>query len=164
MSIENFKSEIANFARPTLYRVTIPGLLDQKLEFLCKAAQLPASNLGVIEIPYLGRKIKFAGDRTFEEWTITVQEDESFIIRKQLEDWSNMINDHVLNVGPNQASAYKQSGFVEQLGHDKGIIAKYEIRGMFPTNIAAAELSFESNDQALEYSVTLAYDYWTRLA
>jgi len=162
MSIDAFKAAVSQFARPTLYRVSAPAILDQKLEFLAKAAQIPASTLGVIEVPYLGRKIKVAGDRTFAEWTLTIQEDENFTIRKQLEDWSNLINDHEANIGPINAESYKYDMIVEQLANDKSVIAEYKLVGCFPMEISPIELSFESNDTIEEYTLTVAYDYFLR--
>jgi len=164
MSIDSFKAKFSSFARPTLYEVSIPGVLDENLKCLAKAAQIPAATLGVIEVPYLGRKIKVAGDRTFAEWTLTIQQDESFIIRKQLEDWGNLVNDHALNVGPNNDAAYKYDAIVKQLGHDHGVLAEYKLFGCWPLEIAAIELSFETNDAIVEYTVTLNFDYWTRTA
>jgi len=163
MSVDNFKAEVAQFARPTLFRVSAPAVLDRKLQFLAKGAQLPSSQLGIIEVPYLGRKIKIAGDRVFVEWTLTIQQDETFTIRKQLEDWSNSINDHVLNVGPAAAEDYKYDMIVEQLGNDESVIASYKLVGCFPQEIGSVELAFDSNDTVMEYSVTIAYDYWTRI-
>jgi len=161
MSIDSFKSAVTNFARPTLYRVEAAGILDQSFEFLCKAAQIPASTLGVIEVPYMGRKIKVAGDRTFAEWTITIQQDESYKIRKQFEEWSNGINDHVQNVGPAAAESYKQDMKIQQLAVDGSVIAEYSMVGCFPMEIGAIEMSFETNDAVAEYTVTIAFDYWT---
>jgi len=163
MSIDNFKAEVANLARPTLFEVESTDL-GQEMKFLCKAASLPSSTLGLVEVPYLGRKVKVAGDRTFEDWEITIQQDESFSIRKKLEDWSNQINDHNLNVGPANTSAYKKDMKVRQLGVDGGVLAEYKMVGCWPQVVAAVDLAFDSNDTVLEFGCTISYDYWTRLA
>lgn len=163
MSIDSFKAGVTNFLRPTKFRVTAPSILDRGTEFLVKAAQLPASTLGVIEVPFMGRKIKVAGDRTFVEWTMTIQQDEAYTIRKQLEEWSAQINDHKLNVGPNAIAAYKHDIIVEQLAIDDSVVATYKLVGGFPMEIGAIENSFESVDTVSEYTVTVAYDYWERI-
>jgi len=164
MSIDQFRASFSNFARPTQFKVEMPGLDERTVEFFCKAASLPGSTLGVIEVPYLGRKIKVPGDRTFEPWTVTIENDTSMAIRKKLEDWSNLINDHILNVGPNEISAIQQDMFVTQLGNDGGAIAKYHLVGCWPQEISAVELAFDSNDTIEEFTVTIAYDYWVRVA
>jgi len=162
MSIDAFRASVANFARPTLFEVSFPDLLDENLKFMCKAAQLPASTLGVIEVPFQGRKLKIPGDRTFQEWTITIMNDESMILRKQLEDWSNSINSHITNVGPASFKNSFYTGIVNQLGNDGSILATYEIRDCFPMEVGQIDLSFESTDTIEEFPVTLAYSLWDR--
>lgn len=164
MGIDEFKGSVENLARPTLFKVTFPSILDPQTEFLCKAANLPAATIGTIEVPYMGRKIKIAGDRTFADWTVSIINDKSMTIRKQLEDWGNTINDHELNVGPSIADTYKHDGFVQQLGTDGAVLAEYKLVGCWPSEIGEIELDWESNDTIETYSVTFAYDYWTRTA
>ncbi len=164
MSIDAFKAAVTNFARPTLYKVSAESVLDRNLEFLCKAAQIPSSTLGVIEVPYMGRKVKVAGDRTFEDWQLTIQNDESMLIRKQLEDWSAQINHHEQNVGPNAVAQYKHDMTVQQLGNDGSVLAEYRLVGCWPQVIAEVDLGFENNDVVSEFVLTISYDYWTRIA
>jgi len=161
MNITNFKGSFKNLARPTLFRVTGFGANEQ-LEFLCKAAQLPASTLGVIEVPYMGRKIKIAGDRTYAEWTITIQNDNTFALKTFFEDWTNTINDPEFNIGSPIVESYKADGYVEQLSLDDKVIAKYKLVGAFPTEVAAIDVSFESSDTVEEFTVTLQYDFWVK--
>jgi len=162
-TIDEFKGATANLARPTLFKVDIPSIIDGSLQFLCKAASLPASTVGIIEVPYMGRKIKIAGDRTFAEWQITVTNDSTMLIRKQFEDWSNLINDHELNTGPNQIATYKHNAIVQQLGTDGGVLAEYNLKGAWPTEISEVDLNFESNDTISEFTCSLAFDFWTRI-
>jgi len=161
-SIDSFRSHIANFARPTLFRVEVAGILDESLEFVCKAANLPASTMGVIEVPYMGRKLKIPGDRTYSEWSLTIMNDSSMLIKKQLEDWQNTINDVLLNVGPNQVFSSMHDAKVQQLGTDSSVLAEYILEGCWPMEIGETELSFESNDTISEFSVTLAYQLHRR--
>ena len=79
--VQDFKSRISGGgARPNLFEVelafptavSIDNDILSKARFLVKAAALPASTVSPIEIPFRGRILKIAGDRTFETWTITV--------------------------------------------------------------------------------------------
>ena len=158
MNINEFKAKLpGGGARPNLFKVQIylPGAED--LAFLCKAASLPASTLGTIELPYMGRKIKIPGDRTFEEWNITVLNDTDFKIRNAFEEWSNTINQHNGNIGED----IYYDGEVFQLNKFGESVKKYHFVDMWPSNIASIELSHETNDTVEEFNVTLQYQYWT---
>lgn len=162
-NVSNFKANLVNEgARPTLFDVEIPSvyLLGKNVNFRCKAAQLPASSLGVIEVPYFGRKIKVAGDRTFAEWTITVINDESFAIRSSLESWSNQINQHIGNLRAD-ANYKSQNAVVTQYAKDGSALKQYNMINVWPSEVGAIDLSWETNDSIEEYTVTLQYDYWT---
>lgn len=161
MNITNFKGSFKSLARPTLFRVKGFGA-DLQLEFLCKAAQIPGSTLGVIEVPYMGRKIKLPGDRTYPEWTITIQNDEKFTLRNYFDEWTNRINDPELNVGSPIVESLKEDGYVEQLSLDDKVIARYKLIGAWPSEVAPIDVSFESTDTVEEFTVALQYDYWVR--
>ena len=168
-SVNTFKQNLSGGgARPTLFRSFITNPIDAsgdfKFEFMCKAAQIPPSTLGVIEVPFQGRKIKVAGDRTFPEWTVTITNDEDFLIRNALEKWSNAINGHDSNIrqfgATSNPESMKGDGAVEQLGKNGEIIRQYVFRGLWPSDIAPIDLSFEQNDQIEEFVVTFNYDFW----
>jgi len=164
-SISEFKRAFKNPARSNKFEVLmgfpvgITGT-DTLRDFplLCKAAQLPPSTLGIIEVPYQGRIVKMAGDRTFEEWTISILNDENFKIRDAFEAWSNAINSHEGNERLLQ-DPYG-TATVSQLSMNGGVVKTYRLVNVFPTQIAAIELDTSSNDQIQEFQVTLAYDYW----
>lgn len=154
-------------ARNTLFKVfinnPIDALGDLKAPFLIKAAQLPASNLGIVEVPFGGRKIKVKGDRTFEDWTVTVINDEDFLIRNAMEAWSNAINTHEGNsmeTGSSSPGAYKANAQIIQYSQTGSILREYTFDGMFPSNISSIDMSWESTDQIEEFQVTFAYDFW----
>lgn len=157
---------IGGGARPGLFQVQltnpINGVADQKLSFMAKATTLPASLLGTIEVPYFGRKIKVAGDRTFEEWSITVINDEDFLVRNAMEEWMNAINLHAQNVttlGGSPAD-YKTQAQVTQYGKTGDILRVYNFNGLFPTNVAAIDMNWETVDTIEEFTVTFQYDWW----
>jgi hypothetical protein len=149
-NITDFKGNFPfDGARPNLFEVNIP-VFDQKLTFTAKAAQLPGSTIGTIEVPYFGRTIKMAGNRTFPEWTITVINDEDFVVRNQLEEWMSRINGHESNLAE-----------VYQYGKQGNIIKTYTFIDMFPADISPIDVSWDANDAIEEYAVTFQYQYWT---
>jgi hypothetical protein len=123
--------------------------------------------LGTIEVPYQGRKIKTAGDRTYAEWTVTVLNDEGFTVKKYLELWSNFINKAEVNerdsafYGISGASAtYKSDALVSQLDKSGQAVSVYNFKGLYPSEVAAVDLAWDTNDTIEEFTVTFQYDYW----
>ena len=151
-------------ARQNLFQVDISNPAnsdgDRKTRFMCQAAQLPGSDLGVIPVFYFGRQMKLAGDRTFAEWTVTIINDEDFLIRNAMEEWSNRINRlqrNVREIGP----GYKSQATVTQFGKDGTKIRTYGFNGIFPSNISPIELDWSTTDQIELFQVTFQYDYWS---
>lgn len=128
--------------------------------FLVKGAQLPGSTIAQIDVPYRGRQLKIAGDRTFENWTITVLNDAVMDVRNAFERWMNGMNEHTENVGISTPTDYQADMIIDQLDKADNVTKSYTIRGAFPVNVAAIDLSFDSNDAIEEFTVELAYQYW----
>jgi T4-like virus tail tube protein gp19 len=152
-------------ARPNLFQVIITNpvnpVADIKLPFLCKAAQLPSSQLGLIEVPYFGRKLKIAGDRTFDAWTVNIINDEDFLIRNAMEQWNNSIQLYQQNVtalGTGAPSLYKSQATVTQYGKAGEILRTYQFNGIFPQAISAIELAWNDTDTIEEFQVQFQYD------
>jgi len=160
--INRFKGAFAlEGARPTLFEATIFGLpfANREFTFHCKAAQLPGKTLGMIEVPYFGRKIKIAGDLTFAEWTVTVLNEENFSVRNSFELWMSTINQHNANIKTD--AAYKLPlASVDQFGKDGRTVKTYDFQGMWCSDIAAIDVAWDSNDQIEEFTATLQYDWW----
>lgn len=163
---ENFR---AGGARPNLFRIEVAGV-DSKISFTARAASLPAMTLGTIEVPYEGRKVKVAGDRTFAEWTVTIMNDEDFKIRRQLELWNNNINLHDANVRVNPynitgglGDSYKRDAHVKHFDKSGNIIAEYRFIGLYPSEVGAIELAWDTNDTIEEFTVTFQYDFFNNL-
>ena len=154
---------IGDGARPSLFEVTMTNPLtrvgDETLRYMVRAAQIPASTLGVIEIPYFGRRIKVAGSRSFDNWTVTVMNDENFAVRRAMEAWSSAINSNQTNL--RSTPNYRTLADVIQYGKDGLEIRRYQFVNIFPVAISAIDLSWDSGDQIEEYTVDFAYDYWT---
>jgi hypothetical protein len=129
---------------------------------MCQAAALPPASMSSIDVPYFGRKIKVAGERTFENWQLTIMNDEDFKVRSLFERWSNALNALESNVrgqGLDQEN-YKADLDVIQYGKDGKRIRSYTIIGAFPTDISAIELNWNTTGSVETFTSTLAYDYW----
>ena len=149
--------------RTNLFQVTItnPGNSagDAITPFMVTAAQIPASRLGTIEVPYMGRKLKLAGDRVFDSWTVTIINDENYLIRNAMEEWSNKINRHQRNV--RSLKTYKSQAQVRQMSKDGRILRVYEFHGIYPSIIDPIDLAWADNDRIGEFRVEFQYDDWT---
>lgn len=150
-------------ARQNLFQVRINNPAnasgDLKTPFMVQAAQIPESQLGVIPVFYFGRQMKLAGDRTFGDWTVTVINDEDFLIRNAMEEWSNRINRLERNV--RDINRYKSNATVIQYAKDGTPIREYKFNGIFPSVISPIELDWATTDQIESFQVTFTYDYWT---
>jgi hypothetical protein len=166
LGVDDFKSKLrGGGARPNLFKATInyPTYVNGDVElssFLCKAAQLPASTVGNILVPFRGRQFKMAGDRVFDSWTVTIINDTDFNIRNAMERWMNGINNHNANTGLNTPIDYEADLIVEQLDKDASVLKTYNFRGAFPTAISAIDLSFDNTDVIEEFQVEFQYQYW----
>ena len=127
---------------------------------MCKGAQLPASVTNVIDVPFRGRQLKVAGDRTFEPWTVTIINDTDFAVRDSMERWLNGINNHKANAGLTNPVDYQADLIVDQLDRDGNEIKTYNFRGAFPVNISNIELSYETVDTIEEFTVEFQIQYW----
>ena len=155
-------------ARPTLFQVQITNPVnnagDLKTPFMVQASQLPASTLGTVPVPYFGRVVNVSGDRTYAEWNVTVINDEDFLIRNAMEEWSHAINSPQGNVnafGTSNPSAYKSQATITQYGKQGQILRTYNFTGLFPINIAEIATDWSSTDDLERFDVTFQYDYWT---
>lgn len=169
-NVNQFKSNLQfGGARPTLFSVqlTPPNSIEVGLDlitapFLVRTANLPASNLGLIRIPYFGRIVKMAGDRTFDDWTVTVINDEDFKLRNALETWSNAINQFRGNTRLTTAAnlGYKANATVTQYSKTGDTLRTYTFEGLYPSVVSAIDLNWGSQDQIEEFTVTFEYDHW----
>ena len=163
-SINEFKSQlVGGGARGALFQVQITnpilGAADFKVPFMVKAATLPESTTGQIQVPYFGRMVKYAGDRVFQPWNVTIINDEDFAVRNAMEAWSNSINTHITNFRTAPAN-YKAQAQVTQYGKDGSVLREYTFEGLFPTQISTIELGWASQDTIEEFQVSFEYDLW----
>lgn len=152
-------------ARPNKFRVIMPfptyaivGGETSDLTFLCKGAALPSSTLGVIDVPFGGRKVKLAGDRNDDEgWSITVINDTDFKLRNAFERWQNAIHSHKTNIGLTNLNDYVVDAIVQQLDSNGNAVKQYTFEGMWPEKISSIELSYDSENQIEEFTVDFQY-------
>ena len=167
--ITDFKSKLSGGgARANLFEVVLSfpdsaptdsNVLD-KSRFLIKTAALPASTIGPVNVPFRGRILKIAGDRTFESWTVTVINDTDFAIRSALENWINSINRVSDATGATDPSAYQADAFVYQLDRNGETLRAYHMYDIFPTNIAQIALSNETTDVIEEFTCEFQVQWW----
>ena len=167
--ITDFKSKLSGGgARANLFEVVLSfptsaptdsNVLD-KSRFLIKAAALPASTIGPVNVPFRGRILKIAGDRTFESWTVTVINDTDFSIRSALENWINSINKVSDATGATDPALYQADAFVYQLDRDGSTLRAYHMYDIFPTNIAQIALSTETTDAIEEFTCEFQVQWW----
>ena len=178
-SIEKIKSTLkGGGARPNLFQVTLtsfPGGADydsDEFSILCKAAQLPASNIASIDVPFRGRIFKVAGDRTFDTWTVTVINDNDFKIRTAMEAWMQFTGQYADGSGATDPSTYQRNAEVIQFARQASALnkvdttglaeaKKYRFYGIFPTNISAIDLSYDTGDTIEEFTVEFQVQYWS---
>jgi len=172
-TISNFKSALlGGGARPNLFEVeltTLPsgitGWDATSMRYMCKAATLPASNIANIDIPFRGRIFKVAGDRTIDPWTVTIINDESFKLRNAFEEWADKIASLERNMGATNPEAYMVDAKVYQLGRGataesktnageaNSVLKEYEFYNIWPSTVAAIDLSYDSTDTIEEFTV-----------
>lgn len=170
-SIEEFKAELAGGGvRPTMFQVEMrfpagstalsQDDVDKLGTYMIKAAQLPSSVVGNIDVPFRGRKLKVSGDRTFEDWNITVTNDVDFSLRKGFEKWSEIIQNMNYALGANQLENYFCDAIVRQLDRKGNQLRAYIFQGIWPTNVAAMQLDMDTTDTVQDFEVTFAVQYW----
>ena len=169
-NIQNFKNQLTGGgARPNQFRVSLnfPSFVGNGIlaaaqgMFLCKTATLPASTLENIAVQYRGRAVNFAGERTFEQWTVTIYNDTQMGIRSSFEQWSDGIQNHGYTTGLINPAQYQVDMNVAQLGRGGDIIKVYEFNDAYPINIGPVNLDFETTNQISTFDVTFQYNYWT---
>ena len=182
-TISNFKAAlIGGGARPNLFEVeltTLPAGISwdaDSFRYMCKAAQLPAQNVANIDVPFRGRIFKVAGDRTIDTWTVTIINDESFALRNAFEEWADLIAKLDNNLGATDPSAYMSSAKVFQLGRgatkssqnsagsSNAVLKEYEFIDIWPSNVAAIDLSYYSSDTIEDFTVEFQVQSFRQVA
>jgi hypothetical protein len=167
-NISDFKAKLAGGgARNNQFKVTMPfpgyaqvGGEIEDLAFLCTSTSIPAMSIGNVNVPFRGRVIKIAGDRTFASWSINVLNDTNFKLRNAFERWQNGINNMTDNEGLSNPVDYQVDVFVDQLDRNGNTLKSYTLRGAYPTLIGTIDLNYETNDAIEDFDVTFEYQYF----
>ena len=168
-AIDDFKANLlGGGARANQFRVTITppagiaiGLDVRRASFLVRASNLPAQTLGEIVVPFRGRQIYIAGDRTFDDtWSTTFLNDTDFMVRNAMELWMNGINDLADGTGTSTLADYQTDLQVEQLDRDDTILKTYIFRSAWPTSVAQIDLSSDTADAIEEFEGTWRYQHF----
>jgi len=171
-NVTNFRTGlIGDGARPNLFDIQLQfpnyaalgSLASAAINIQGKAAQMPGATIGMAPLYYFGREVKLAGNRTWQDWTVQVINDEPFVIRNAFEQWINGINDPVNNVRDPAATiidgGYGTDALITHYGKTGDVIKVYNLVGMFPIDVAPIELDWGANDQIEEFVVTFAFQY-----
>ena len=167
-NINDFKSRLrGGGARANQFKVTLPfpgyaavGGETSDMAFLCTATSTPASNVAEVAVPFRGRSLYVAGDRTFDTWTTTVLNDTDFKIYRAVERWLNGINNMSDNEGIANPSDYQVDAFVDHLDRNGTTLKSWTFRGLFPTALPGIALSYGTNDAVETFDVTWRYQYF----
>lgn len=182
---QSFRSALAyDGARPNLFevRLNFPDFIaregdragsgdnagsGEKFSFMCQAASLPAQQVDVVPVFYQGRETKVAGNRTFDNWTVSILNDEDFAIRNKIELWNNALNGHSTNVRERStaqnSNIYGSTAHVIQLSKDGSALRSYKFIGLWPTTIGEISLDWNSSNEIESFDVTFAYQWWETL-
>ena len=167
-NISDFKAKLAGGgARSNQFKVTMPfpgyasvgGEIDE-LAFLCRATSIPSMEVATIPVPFRGRSIKIAGDRTIPSWSITVYNDTNFKLRDAFERWQNGINNMSDNEGLTNPVDYQVDCFLDHLDRNGNTIKSYTLRGVYPITIAGIPLDYEEQGAIEQFEVSLAYQFF----
>ena len=165
-NINKFREKLGGGSKANLFRMeiipefTVPGFNTDEVSILCKSGAIPAFTLGIIEVPFRGRRIKIPGDRTYGDWTATFVNDDEQKTRKAFDNWMNTIVDvngeNALREG---TGTYRCKIVVKQLRPDGNVSRIYELYDAFPTDVSAIDLSYDTTDAVQEFTVTFQYHY-----
>ena len=166
LGVDDFKSKLTGGgARANLFKATVnfPSYVNADIEltsFLCKGASLPSSTIAPIEIPFRGRKLQMAGDRSFEPLSLTIINDANFTVRNSFEQWANGINNFSENTGLANMNDYIADVVVEQLNKAGEVVKSYDFRGCWPSSVSQIDVSYDSENTVEEFTVELQVQYW----
>ena len=185
-TITDFRSKLGGGgARPNLFEVNLGNFggdgttggwntnIESEFRFMCKASSMPAQTIGSVEVPFRGRILKVAGDRTFEPWSVTVINDEDFKVRKGFEAWTEKINALATGVGEVNPNNYMGNGTIKQLsrsatvaGNDTAqrVLHEYKVEEIWPSEIGAIDLSYDTSDAIEEFTVTFQIQFFQSIA
>ena len=175
LGLLSFQEAIRGGVRPNLFSVNhvwpdgvtapvINGNTDSAVQFMCKSAALPATNVGTVELPFRGRVVKVPGDRTYETWTATFYNDDAFKMRAAYEKWISLTNGVDVNLAESDIASTFKRITISQLdkfgkADDLTVIRSYDLVGAWPVSVSQISVAYDNNDSYEEFDVEFAYQY-----
>ncbi|MAB51007.1 phage tail protein [Marinobacter sp.] len=165
-NVERFKSALTNGGlRPNQFAVQLSfptyvgdaATAVQKSPFLVNIAELPGQIINPAIVLYRGREVKFAGDRVYAPWTITVLNDSQMSVRNAMEQWMNGMEDLQTKIGRLNPAEYQRNVDIFQLDRNGNVLKSYTLLDAFPVDISPVALDFGANDQISTFTVTWQY-------
>ena len=165
-NVERFKSALTNGGlRPNQFAVQLSfptyvasgATAVQKSPFLVNVAELPGQIINPAIVLYRGREVKFAGDRIYAPWTITVLNDSQMSIRNGIEQWMAGMEDLQTKVGRLNPAEYQRNLDIFQLDRNGNVLKTYTLLDCFPVDLSPVALDFGANDQISTFTVTWQY-------
>ena len=169
-NVDQFKAAmIGGGARANQFFVTLAfpsyvafgGAATAQAAFLVNAAALPGSIVQPTIVPYRGREVKFAGERVFQPWTISIMNDVSFNIRNSMEKWMAGMNDLQNNNGRTNPRDYQVNISVTQLDRNNNPLKIYTLASAFPVDLGDISVNYGDNDTIETYTCTFQYQHYT---
>ncbi len=152
-------------ARPSLFQVQITNpinpVADIKIPIMCRSTQIPDWIVGVIPVPYMGRRIKQPGTRDIGDWNVTVINDEDWIIRNAMEQWNNSMNSLQGNLNTTGSSSplnFKSQAIVTHYSKGGEVLRVYQMQGLWPSRVAGVSMDWDQGDRIMEFDVTFQMD------
>lgn len=165
-NIDNFKSVVTGIQRPSLFEVVVTGapivgtFSTENLMFTCKSAQVPSSTIGIIPVPYMSRKIKFNGDRDYEDWSTTLFVDNDWRVYKDIYNWHVAMNHPQANLATTgNMNNLKGTAIVKMYSQEGRVNLQMKLVGFWPSSAQAVDIAWDNNDSTTDMSVTWQYDY-----
>lgn len=161
--IDSFIARFKGGARANLFQVVLSGgsfEATDNFTFMCKASSIPGRTIGEVQVPYLNRKIPYAGDPDLADWEITVINDTDFAPRDSFEKWQQAIQDRAVVTGTTNISAIFGKAEVIQLDRDRTVLRTYNLYNVWPSVVGPITLAYENNNQIEEFTVTFKYSHF----
>ncbi|AEJ90235.1 tail tube protein [Acinetobacter phage ZZ1] len=152
--------ESGDFARPNLFQLEIP-YLGKNFTFKAKATAMPPGQVDKIAIGFMNRKFNIGGDRTFDDWSCTIYNDDAHDTRQQILDWQALVHGQGAEITGSTPAEYKKTAIIRQYGRDgKTITKEHTIYGLWPTLVGEVALDWDTNSEVETFECTFALDYW----
>ena len=166
-NIDNFRNTVKGIQRATLFDVEVIFEKNREVyfdtpnfKFTCKSASIPASTFGKIEVPFMGRKIQFNGDRTYTDWNTTVIVDNEWQSYRNIYQWHQAMNGGRSNVANSKDMPdFKGTAIITAYDQTGAPNLKVRLDGFFPYDMQELQMAWDQTDATADLTVVWAYDF-----